>query len=530
MRLWIGVCGAAVLLCAAWAPPARASGGDAGVAFRGLNRAVAANRLSQLDARQHRAQLRFALRTLARLPASRRAPLRAVLRDVAAQAPRYDGPRTLSLFATLELNARFLLRSRLPRPGDDVTDGLGVVYRSVPGRGLRFHPLASFGRLNAEVTAGRPRRATVLGYALLARARSSRRMVTWEYDYRAAGGRPPWTSGMVQAVAAQALARAGLVPESRRAFAAVPHMLVTRGSVGPWIRLYAFSGVAVLNAQLQAALSLEDYARIAGDPSAKRLAARMRRAARKALPRFDTGYWSLYALDGNEAPLSYHQYVTSLLWKLARRTGDRAWADQAAQFRDDWRKPPAVRRLAPAPPSFPWPRDGFRDAVPIRFWLSKPAQVRVAVAGEEHSYRLPPGRRTVMWRPGKRGPGRYDIEISAVDRVGNRTDSRLAPAVVARDTTPPRVATSVAGSRVGWRARDSGTPWVTVELELKRGGTTRVLRMPRRRHFAGARELRLRRPWHAELSVCDSSGNETTVGLGRIGPAVRVPAVPGLED
>jgi hypothetical protein len=71
---------------------------------------------------------------------------------------------------------------------------------------------------------------------------------------------------------------------------------------------------------------------------------------------------------------------------------------------------------------------------------------------------------------------------------------------------------------------------VTVELKLERGGTARVVRMPRSRHFAGVRELGLRRQWHAELSVCDSSGNETTVGLGRIGPEVRVPAVPGLED
>lgn len=517
-----------VLLALGAGGEARAAGSDAGGSLRGLNRAVAAQRLSPLDAHEHRERVLLALRILERLPSDRRMALAAVLRDVAAQAHAYDAPRALTLFATLELNAKHLLRDRIPAPGHDVSDGLGVVYRSVPGRGLRFHPLGSFGQLNAYVTAGRQREATSLAYALLARAHANGDELTWEYGFRAAGGEPPWTSGMAQAVAAQALARAGLVPEARAAFAAIPGPLLNDRPTGTWIRLYAFSDIAVLNAQLQAALSLADYARLAEDERAARLAADLRRAALRALPAFDTGYWSRYALGGSEAPLSYHQYVTSLLWKLARSTGNDRWAGQAARFRDDWRRPPAIRALAATSPSLPVPHDGFRDTAAIRFWLSKPASVEITVGGERLSRRLGPGFRTVLWEPGERSAGRYPVELAAVDRVGNRTETPLEPIVVARDTTPPDLRAAADERRVFWRAQDRETPWLTVEIELRRGGVTRVVRLPRGA-LDGSHRLALRRPWYATVSARDSSGNTSAVALGRIGPSWKELAAARVE-
>ena len=81
----------------------------------------------------------------------------------------------------------------------------------------------------------------------------------------AAGG---WTSGLAQAVAAQALARAGRKEEARRAFLAIPDRLLIRLPQGPWIKLYGYSNVVVLNAQLQAALSIGHYARLTNDTRA----------------------------------------------------------------------------------------------------------------------------------------------------------------------------------------------------------------------------------------------------------------------
>src|SRR5205085_2645062 len=80
--------------------------------------------------------------------------------------------------------------------------------------------------------------------------------------------------------------------------------LVLHLSAGPWIRLYSFDREVVLNAQLQAVLSLEDYAQLEDDAPAQALATALNASAQALLPRFDTGAWSLYSLGGPEAPLA----------------------------------------------------------------------------------------------------------------------------------------------------------------------------------------------------------------------------------
>src|SRR5207248_654624 len=114
-------------------------------------------------------------------------------------------------------------------------------------------------------------------------------------------GAAPWTSGLAQAVAAQALARAGdrlsdpaLLDAADGAYASLPP-LVTALAAGPWVSLYSFDSSPVLNAQLQAALSVDDYAEVTGNDAAATLALRLRATAARLLPRFDTGFWSLYA-------------------------------------------------------------------------------------------------------------------------------------------------------------------------------------------------------------------------------------------
>ena len=112
----------------------------------------------------------------------------------------------------------------------------------------------------------------------------------WEYQFRYGSGRPPWASGMAQAVAAQALARSSVLLEDPslgaaavRAFASVPPFLLSLPS-GPWIRLYGFNGEVVLNAQLQSIVSLLDYATTSGNAAASALAQRLSATAESALP------------------------------------------------------------------------------------------------------------------------------------------------------------------------------------------------------------------------------------------------------
>jgi len=497
--------------------------GDEATARAGLARAEAGKRLAEIEAREYRRDIAVAVRTI-RASRSGARPVAAALADVAAHARRYDRARALTLFTMLRLNTKLYNRGRVPASGETTADADGVAYRGVASGGVRFHPLASFGNLNREA-AERDNRATVrLVYALLARARTTRGELVWEYDYRAAGGAAPWSSGLAQAVAAQALARAGFLREARRAYRPVPRRLLLGLREGPWVRLYSFSGAAVLNAQLQAAVSIEEYGRRTGDRSARRLARRLRATAAELMPRFDTGSWTLYALRGRESPLNYHTYVTSLLWKLARRTGEERWARWAARLRDQWRRPPEIRPGRRTRPAMPVPADGYRDWAEIRLRLSKPATVMVSIAGDTLVRRLDAGERSVWWRPGKRRSGSYDVRVRAVDRVGNTSTRRLPPVRLVRDTEPPKLSARLGGRTLEWWARDAGTPWVSVRVLLRRGGALVEHRI-RRASLTGRCPLALDPAvrWHVSVLAADSSGNRSRVTLGHVGGPARVP-------
>jgi hypothetical protein len=255
------------------------------------------------------------------------------------------------------------------------------------------------------------------------------------------------------------------------------------------------------------------------------MAARLRASAAALLPRFDTGDWSLYALGGGEAELTYHGYVASLLWKLEARTGNRSWGRWAARFRHYWRTPPRIRAGPPSPPLVPVPADGHRDSAPVRFWVSKPGTVTLRVAGEAYSRWTHAGSHTWTWAPGRRRPGEYDVRLSAVDKAGNRTDARLAPVTVERDNDPPEVMErALEGGLLSWRASDAGTPWLDVRLVLRRGAGMEERRLGRRGLAGKAPVVLPSGSWHATLVVADSAGNRTAVTIRRTGEVA--PALP----
>ena len=163
----------------------------------------------------------------------------------------------------------------------------GAVYRGgLTGR--YFHPLGSFARLNRVVSGGHRRRARRMADSLIARGhRQGRFALVWYYNVP--GGRSGWTSGMAQAVAAEALARAGRKEGQPGGHSSRSRTAPDPLAAGPWIKLYGYSDVVVLNAQLQAALSIGRYARLVGDPRGKRLARELRLSARALLRRFDSG-------------------------------------------------------------------------------------------------------------------------------------------------------------------------------------------------------------------------------------------------
>lgn len=427
-----GVALAVLVATLAAAGPAAGADEDGAAARLGLARAVAAGRLSAASAARYRSILSRALSTASRLSGARAANLGFVLHEVAAQARLYDEPRALTLFSMLDVNARYLGARDAPAARTDILGPDLVVYRFFPGKGFQFHPLADFGALNADLAAGRGDQAQRLAAALLARAVPGNGTLLWEYWFPFAGGRPPWVSGMAQAVAAQALARASTLPgasalldAATRAYRVVPGLLLQLDA-GQWVRLYSFDDAVVLNAQLQAVLSVEDYAAIAADADATALGAQLQEAAAALLPRFDTGFWSLYSLAGDESPLQYHQYVVSLLQKLAARVpAQTVWADTAARFQQELTEPPAFALGAPAAPLAP-----TGGAATISFWLSKRSTVTLDVGGDRRSLVLGEGWHNLSWSPADRGPGVYAVRLSAVDLAGNQGGVQPLPVAV----------------------------------------------------------------------------------------------------
>src|SRR5438067_188962 len=294
---------------------------------RGIDRAVALGRIDAAEAADDRSAAAAAANVLPKLPSSRYRNLAAVVHQVAGFWKGYDSARGHALFGMLSFNTRWFASHWDLKAGTEVVDySDGTWYHAFPGIGFQFHPLENFGKLNNFVTQKNTSRAEQLAQTLIDRSVVRAGGLAWEYYFRFGGGRPPWISGMAQAVAAQALSRAGtfladptLTAASQRVYKTIP-LLTRSAQTGPWIRLYAFNNVTVLNAQLQTILSLQDYATQTGDQAAVKLASRLQAAAVGLLPRFDTGYWSLYSLGGDEAPLEYHKYVVRLLTTLTRRT------------------------------------------------------------------------------------------------------------------------------------------------------------------------------------------------------------------
>jgi D-glucuronyl C5-epimerase C-terminus len=511
---------AAVVAILAPASAAAGPGADAYAIHVGLTRAVAAERLDRADVDRYRLIVRRCRAILTLLPEPRWSHLAAVLHTVARQAGRFNRPRAAALFGMLELNSDYLSVRSMPPHGTDVRGGDGIVYRATWTQGFQFHPLANFGALNSDITHRNDGRAEKHAEALAARMVRRRLKGVWEYYFPFGGGWPPWTSGMAQAAAAHALARAGtrydrpfFLRVAGRAYRSIPEGFAMQLSAGPWVRLYRFNRLVVLNAQLQSVVSLGVYAALSGDTAAAGYSERMKRAADTMFPRFETRYWSRYSL-GQESPLRYHVYVISLLRKLAARTGEAAWTRRADRFHRYTVEPPVFGLGRPRPTLYPVPAEGYRDVARIRFWLSKISEVTLTIAGEQRVYQLSGGWHTVKWWPGGRAPGTYRPTVRAVDLAGNRGSAALQPIVIKRDREPPVMRASVSGRTLTWRAVDEGTPSLRLRVLIDRLDVHRVIRLG---IYPLSGSLRLPLPrgyWNATLVAIDSSGHRTWVPLG----------------
>jgi len=234
------------------------------------------------------------------------------------------------------------------------------------------------------------------------------------------------------------------------------------------------------------------------------------------LPRFDTGYWSLYSLGGVEAPLDYHQYVVRLLGILSKRTLDPTLTTYAQRFGDDLREPPVVKEGAAPGAIYPWPQDGYRDYARYVFWVSKRSTVRLQIDHPGSPVVVSRGWHTLVWSPGRIQPGTYTPNLHAVDVVGNASDTDLPPLDVRRDTQAPKVSASLASSRLYWRGSDDASPWLALKVVIRRPGAVRTLWLGKKPFRGSALLAAPRGLWSANLFAADSSGNSTQVALGSL--------------
>ena len=519
--------GVAALVALAVPAVARATAAhDAALARRGITIGVEKHWLKAADAQRYRTDVTRAVRDVSRL-----APLRArvITSQLAQLTPlwnSYTSPRALTLFGQLETNLSYLETQRVPTTETDITDDAGVVYRWFPNLGFEFHPLASFGALNSAAAAQNADTTQTLADALVARAIPRGSRLIWEYQFTFGIGRPPWASGLAQAVAAQALARSAALLDDPalgaaavRAFASVSPLTLSLPS-GPWIRLYGFNGEVVLNAQLQAVLSLLEYSQSTEDAEASTLAQQLSDAAEKLLPRFDTGDWSRYELGGAYASRSYEKFVTDLLARLAAKTADPFWEATSQRFHAYYYDPPQITQAAPPPSIYPQPADGYLDTAPITVNLSMRASVTLAVGGSVTTYRWAAGTHTVSWKPpAGLAPGTYPVQMTATSYAGHKATFSLAPVVVQWDTAPPAIASqpALSGTTLTWGFTDAGTPNVDLAVDFSDPAganpaqTVELGKLP----LAGSATVAIPPgTWNATLRATNTAGLTTTVPLG----------------
>jgi hypothetical protein len=369
------------------------------------------------------------------LTGTRRAELRAVLRNIEAIAAAGDltASRLEPLFLTLDRNREWWTTGPLIPSGRRVTfEGTQLVFQYYRGQGLEIQPLANFGRANALWRGERERSLRRLLDELVPLAAERGGAIAWEYYFRFGGGSPPWTSGLSQGTAVQALARAAdllgdpayrdLATRALGIFELGPPAGVrVPTAAGAHYLIYSFAPrLRVLNGFLQSVIGLYDFARLTGDPRARALFEAGEAEARVDVPRYDTGAWSLYSLE-RESDLGYHRLVRDFLRNLCDRLSVPVYCDTADRFTEYLTTAPVVapatRRVRAGRPA------------QLRFRLSKISRVGVTVvdgAGRTvfaTSAVVGYGTRGFRWaRPAAAGDG-YTLRVTATDLAGNRAQA-----------------------------------------------------------------------------------------------------------
>ena len=299
-----------------------------------------------------------ALRAYRKLTGTRKAELAAVIAnaDSIAAAGALTPTRLEPVFLTLPRNTEWWTNGTLLTGGRRLSfAGSQVIWEYYPGQGIELQMLANFGQANALWSSKKRDALRGLLDELLPLAADRGGFIAWEYYFRFGSGAPPWTSSISQGTAVQSLGRAAallgdpslndVARNALGAFEQPPPAGVRRDTPdGAFYLIYTFApDLLVLNAHLQAVIGLYDFTQLTADPRAQALYTAGESEARVAVPRYDTGKWSLYSLE-RESDLSYHDLVTTFLTNLCKRTAEPVYCDTAARFDGYLEESPAVKQ------------------------------------------------------------------------------------------------------------------------------------------------------------------------------------------
>ena len=97
---------------------------------------------------------------------------------------------------------------------------------------------------------------------------------------------------------------------------------VPAGDGAHYLQYSGLPNLFILNGFIQSLVGLYDFAALTGDATARSLFDAGDLAARKEVPTFDTGAWSLYSRGSSktESDLGYHKLLRDFLTQLCKRT------------------------------------------------------------------------------------------------------------------------------------------------------------------------------------------------------------------
>ncbi|MCX6385650.1 MAG: D-glucuronyl C5-epimerase family protein [Solirubrobacterales bacterium] len=371
-----------------------------------------------------------ALRSRDTLSGTRRQELQSVLNntDFLASSGRLIASRLPAVFLTLDRNREWWTSGTLLHSGDRISfKGSPLIFQYYPGEGVQLQVLANFGRANGLWEGGFNDSLRELLYDLLPLAAKRGGGIAWEYYFHFGGGRPPWVSGMAQGTAIQALSRAA-VRLSQPAYLeaakqALPLFSVdaptgVRVRIGDGVHyaLYSFAPeYRVINGFLQALVGLHDMATIGQSKQALALFEIGDREARRELPNYNTGSWSMYD-QVSESDLAYHELVTGFLTNLCTRTATPLYCSTATAFTRYEHQPPKLALIT----SHAKPGSAGR----LYFRVSKVSRVSMTVQRGKKvflstSAKVSGGSHFYTWKA-PAGRGTATVRMTATDLAGNR--------------------------------------------------------------------------------------------------------------